>query len=477
MEVSCILSRLLKCSKQFRELVLEKRQSKKADTTNTKKPEIEIEIMASAAVATATSTSSSSTAITMNETRPSTGSHSATANSGASEGGQTVETSEATHQQNQPQHHSQLQQQQHHESSRPAAAALESENGVSSKSETPLPADLRRILLEVAKIGSCSWLSWDQDGKELLHSEYAAAPVTAFTALHVGAASKAAAFGSASSLARQPFSTHRRSASSQYAAAVSQGPPRKKHRNGLHKGARRRFATADATAGGRKRPLFLTIRTNPNTQSNANANAAPGSVGSSAGRTSGSEPDDSTQYECDSEGTSATTNSEMSEERLLRKTQQRVNANALHTPSKIGSTTSIGDESSPSQHYKTLQEAFRVALGLVLDHFYRHCGGYKLSPAEKRRNKTLSASSNSSEKANDERRIPPLSSEGIFQQRRQKLLTMLLPGNPDDGLMRRKATNSEALPPFTAQRIAEVLLSPERVSMILPFLCLKWSMI
>jgi hypothetical protein len=305
----------------------------------------------------------------------------------------------------------------------------------------------------------------------------------------VGGAAKATPLSGP--LARQTFSTHRRSTSSPYPAAPSQGgPPRKKHRNGLHKTTtRRRIAAADAASanrnnasisGGRKRPLFL-IKSNPNVNSISNIySAAPGSVGS--GRTSGSEPDDSTQYECDSEGTSATTNSEVSVERL-RKTQQRVgNASAVQAPSKIGSSASIGDDFNPSPHYKTLQEAFRVALGLVLDHFYRHCGGYKLSPAEKRRNQTLSAttSSNSSEKTpSDERRIPPQSSEDVFHQRRQRLVTMLLPDfeSSEDGPRRRKLVTSNG-PPFTIQRIAEVLVKPERVSMLRPpatCVCLRQS--
>ena len=405
--------------------------------------------MASAAVATATS-STSSASITIGETRTSSGSQNTTGNKEVSESVQTLGGNEQIHNQTQPQHHvQQLQQQQQQQH----------ENSSSFRSETPLSGDLRRILLEVAKVGTCSWLSWDQDGKDMLPSEYAASH-TAAIGQHLGTKSPLG-----SSLVRQPFSTHRRSVSSPHAVAPSQGPPRKKHRNGLHKITRRRFGTADATAkrntgnGGRKRPLFL-IRTNPNTQNNASAFAAPGSVGS--GRTSGSEPDDSTQYEWDSEGTSATTNSEVSVERL-RKTHQRVNANAVQTPTKIGSLASIGDDSSLSQHYKTLQEAFRIALGLVLDHFYRHRGGYKLSPAEKLKNETLLASNNFPENSSDGRGILPLSSEDVFQQRRQKLLTMLLPDTPNHG---RKGTPAAEGPPFTIQRIAEVLVSPERVSMV-----------
>ena len=202
----------------------------------------------------------------------------------------------------------------------------------------------------------------------------------------------------------------------------------------------------NSSGSGKIRPLIL-IRTN----SNANTSfSTPGSVGS--GRTSGSEPDDSTQYEYDSEATSATTNSEVSVDRLRNF--------FLSTQNKLGSVGSFADDTSVSQQYKTLREAFRVAIGLVLDHSYRHCGGYKLSPAEKRRNGKMS------DKGIDEKR-KILSSEDIFQQRRLRLLTMLQPvsGNVENSSRRLKVTPIDG-PPFTIQRIAEVLVSPERVSTI-----------
>jgi hypothetical protein len=288
----------------------------------------------------------------------------------------------------------------------------------------------------VAKTGACSWMSWDQEMEG--SQSVSVSPRLGGTATKI-------TLGMATS-SRQPFSTHRR--------ASSQGPPRKMHRNGLHK-SRRRFGATDATGSrnstgsGRKRPFFL-IRTNPNAN-NTSTFATPGSVGS--GRTSGSEPDDSTQYECDSEGTSTTTNSEVSVERL-RKTHQLVTAGALQAQSKLGNATSAVEETNASLQCKTLQEVFRVSLAIVLDHSYKHCGGYKLSPAEKNRNETLS---------NDERRIPLLSSEAVFQQRRQRLLSMLLPDSPESSSRRRHGAPSEG-PPFTIQRISEVLLSPERVS-------------
>lgn len=343
-----------------------------------------------------------------------------------------VEMSEATTSENaqprQPQHLGK------NESRSNASVETETSN---ASSRSPLPTDLRRILVEVAKTGACSWMSWDQETEGL-----ASLPLLSPTPV---LAAKAP-------YARQPFFTHRR----------SQGPPRKKHRNGVHK-SRRRYPSAESSAvnrsaasNGRKRPLFL-IRTNPSSNANNNYASTPGSVGS--GRTSGSEPDDSTHYESDSEGTYATTNSEVSSERL-RKTQHLASVNALQSQNiKLGPSSALEETSiGVSQNqYKTLQESFRVALGNVLDHFYKHRGGYKLSPAEKRRYETVDAS-DVTENMGGENKPQGLSSEVVFQQRRQKLLSMMLPETMPQN---RKMEPTQG-PPFTIQRIAEVLVSPER---------------
>lgn len=372
------------------------------------------------------------------------------------------------------------------------AAAVESETAASNPAENnPLPSDLRRILSDVARTGTCSWLSWNQASRlpegmsgasslrTITSSHLVGSPHAGLAPSSMNAAGAAiVAPGAAASASRQPFASHRRSP---YPAGAGQQPQRKKHRNGLHKSSRRRFvadgiaATGAAVSGtaGRKRPLFL-IRT---TSANATAGAAApgstysaGSVGS--GRTSGSEPDDSTQYECDSD----TTNSEISFERRdqhLARQHQRVNSNAVHA-SKLGASATPGEEDDMvvSSEYTTLQEAFCVALGLVLDHFYRYRGGYKLSPAERRRNETLHANSNSgsqSDKTNSEEPTTnaPLSPETIFQQRRQRLVRMLLPSPSSEKesveMQSQQSPNNDG-PPFTIQRIAEVLVAPERVS-------------
>jgi hypothetical protein len=336
---------------------------------------------------------------------------------------------------------------------KPQSQGAENMSSSVNKAEIPLPSDLKRILKEVARTGACSWLSWDQDTKEHPVAEYAAPAGSAGKSMLGSSAS-------ASSLTRQPFSTHRRTTSSTFSASLAQAPPRKKHRNSLHKSNRRRFTNSDGSSkpgSNRKRPLLL-IRTHPNTTANASAFSAPGSAGS--GRTSGSEPDDSTQYECDSEGTSTTTNSEVSVERL-RKNQQRLSTNALQTPNRPGGIASMADNQAISQSLKTLQEAFRMAVAIVLDHFYRNRGGYKLSPAEKRRNETLLA--NSAEKLSGFS-LKVQSPMDIFLQRRQKLVDMLLPGSlVVNGVPVQKSHVANG-PPFTIQRIAEVLVAPERVS-------------
>jgi hypothetical protein len=339
---------------------------------------------------------------------------------------------------------------------KPESQGAENISSSANKAEIPLPSDLKRILKEVARTGACAWLSWDQDTKEHAFAEYAA---------HAGSAGKSTigASGPAPALTRQPFSTQRRTSSSTFSASLAQAPPRKKHRNSLHKSSRRRFTNSDGSSkprGNRKRPLLL-IRTHPNTTANASAFSAPGSAGS--GRTSGSEPDDSTQYECDSEGTSTTTNSEVSVERL-RKNQQRLSVSALQTQNRPGSIALMADDQAISQSLKTLQEAFRMAVGIVLDHFYRNRGGYKLSPAEIRRNETLLA--NSADKLTGfSPKLHPLSPKDIFLQRRQKLMDMMLPRSlVANGISLQKTHDVTNGPPFTIQRIAEVLVAPERVS-------------
>jgi hypothetical protein len=315
----------------------------------------------------------------------------------------------------------------------------------------PLPADLRQILTEVARNGKCPWLSWN--GKDAPEAP-----------MPLDAQLKKSGSVSSSSTSRSVFAKHRSS-------TLNSFPPkkavRKKHRNGVHVNRRRFMENGSGNAFGRKRPLYLT-RTPPASASTFSAS----SIGSA--RTSGSDAEDSTQYECDSEGTSATSNSELSVERRVR---QRV----------IVQTSAAAAPEAPIGRYTTLREALRTAIGLVLDHSYRCRGGYKLSPAELRIHAAAVAAQNST--AGDTKiDVKPPSPEKMFQQRRRRLLALLgqeesseaetksqseFVAEGDSALSHHASTGPSYLgdnvgqldgPPFTIQRIAEVLVVPERVS-------------
>jgi hypothetical protein len=197
--------------------------------------------------------------------------------------------------------------------------------------------------------------------------------------------------------------------------------------------------------------------------------------------------EDSTQYECDSEGTSATTNSEVSVEK--RAARKRNNVIVQTSP---GLTPLVVPSTEATCRFKTLRGALRVALGLVLDNSYRNRGGYKLSPAELRIHAATAAaqsaashavSSGGSEKENSpELEVEPPSPEKTFQQRKRRLLALLgeddvssseqPPSAPQSPLHHQATapvpsylgddTEFASGPPFTIQRIAEVLLDPER---------------
>lgn len=381
---------------------------------------------------------------------------------------------------------------------KPASATRKNINNVSSSTEMrdsvnkagtpsetdPLPVDLKMILHEVACTGKCPWLSWN--GKDPPES-----PMPPDMQVAIFNAAKLSGGSS------RVFGKHW-PMSSAFSSFSSRGPARKKPRNGVHS-SRRRYgengSSGSAASGGnataaigRKRPLCHT-----RTPSTTGSTYSVSSIGS--GRTSGSEVDDSTQYECDSEGTSATTNSELSvERRAAQKRNVIVQTSPGLTPSPPSATE------TPACRFKTLRGALRSALGRVLDNSYRNRGGYKLSPAELRIHAAAvaaqSAASNAialaegvnggSEKENSpELELEPPSPEKTFQQRRRRLLALLgedsadtnsePPSTPQSPLHHQPiaagpsylgdGAEFESGPPFTIQRIAEVLLTPERVSL------------
>ena len=338
--------------------------------------------------------------------------------------------------------------------------------------EGPLPRELRRIILEVAKTGKCSWLSWNHESiatKQQLKGATSGAPKGNTLDTKPAAVPKPMATSSSSPSQYSPILANKtggvvRKQTALGAAARRAVPPRKRHRNGVHKGGERmRFGNADGafnrsngSSNGRKRPLVL-VPTNSSTASSIAS--APSSVGS--------EPDyDSAPYECDSEGTSATSNSEISA-RFKAKRSGATNPQVINSGVETWTDNATVEDETNSvdgsiqlggSPYKTLQTAFRGALGLVLDHFYQNRGnGYILSPAERRRNERIEEKVNKNTKGNNDAKRKLsflLSSEYVFQQRRQRLMAMLLPKDGEE---------SEE-PPFTIQRIAEVLVAPDRVS-------------
>lgn len=336
----------------------------------------------------------------------------------------------------------------------------------------PLSSDLRRILSEVARTGRCPWLTWN--GEEVPDS---AKLFSETNRPHVSSSSKPTTASLAVS-GKRPVVAKRRTPSAYRAGSPMNSASKNRRKNGLHVTARRRFSSENGTnksvaagTAGRKRPLFLLRTPSSSTTSVA-------SIGS--GRTSGSEPEG-----WDSEGTSATTNSELS---MGERKDQRLR---LATLQSISTTTSTPQTSKTSTlGYKTLREAFRVSLGLVLDHSYRFYGGYKLSPAEIRINEAAFAALNAGVKHQSENgatsgqgaavKVQAPSAEKTFFQRRKRLLARLgdegallssstTPGDvhsPDkqkvNGGKTAAADTEIDGPPFTIQRIAEVLIAPER---------------
>jgi PPP4R2 len=212
--------------------------------------------------------------------------------------------------------------------------------------------------------------------------------------------------------------------------------------------------------GGTTSNLFL-IRT---TQSSSAPSPSlgslfsPGSAGS--GRTSGSEHEDTSQYECDSEGTSATSNSEMS-----------FSTNSFTKGGFVRSSNEgnrVYGVVKRQPKYSSLKDALTFSLNSVLDFYYQNRGGYKLSPAEKRKYSLagMVGAHLTNQEKHSSNHPPEWTADEIFQNRKKHILDML--GRYCDTNMEQRgttmspATVGDMLPPFTVQRIAEVLMEPER---------------
>jgi len=271
-------------------------------------------------------------------------------------------------------------------------------NGKTDDEDKMYPDDLRNILVEVAKSGASSTLGWTE-------------PMENTAVTHC----------------QQPPTV---------------GPPHKKQRNGFH---------TSSSRSGTKRPL----------SSRAVGSSHHQSPGHSS-RTSVSEMEDTSQY--DSEGT---INSEFSMDPA--RAQHLLNGvlNGLHQRQSENTNKPVEGLKTPQTKYRSLREVFRIATGSVLDHFFRKRGGYKLSPAERRRNFVLSSSNPAEgDKAISEpiQIVASQNAEAVFKQRKQRLLNLL--GDSDATMTNNSSTAATSHfatgPPFTVQRVAEVLLTPER---------------
>lgn len=314
--------------------------------------------------------------------------------------------------------------------------------------EIPLPSDLKRILREVAGSGDCTWLSWDNNDTDLVLNSVLEKP--------------------------RPWphqttdsSTHQHTSRAYFTSSRPEVPRRKRRKTVSRKTSQQLWVSRDPSSidAYSKRPP-LVIKTLPHMTADTNHFPALSPVGD--GRTSGSEPDGATHYEWDSEGSATSTNSDSSSERLRMKWDY-LKGDQPQTIFHHSGSPSFKDNQLMIQAHRTLQEVFRIALVIVLDHFYQNRGGYKVSPAEKGK-KSLIGSSRKID--NDFSVIElPLTPEDIFIQRRQRLVDLLQP-RPKTPNKAAGHQNMSDGPPFTIQRIAEVLIAPERVSQCLHSLLL-----
>ena len=151
----------------------------------------------------------------------------------------------------------------------------------------------------------------------------------------------------------------------------------------------------------------------------------------------------------DSEGTTTTTNSELSLDYYRRK-------QALLQIDELNRCSNNNPFFRNPTRYKCLRDVFHGAIEIVLDDYFERKGGYKLSPAEKRRFEKPEMNPNSS----TEYRI---TAQDIFSQRKARLLKLMDAKDTSQHTSTGTGTDPETTgPPFTIQRIAEVLVAPGR---------------
>jgi hypothetical protein len=294
------------------------------------------------------------------------------------------------------------------------------------QSAVAYPDDLRKILLEVASTGTCSWLPWDICGvndmsapsrvmvsrksnysagircerKSNIRSSHKRLRKSSAALSHglrgIGAKgglqgklhnTNCASRGSSTVTSTETISMEP-GGDSVNQATSDQDTAIWAYRNGSSSNL------SVGSGGNRKRPLIF-LRTQSGSTHNTPTMFSPGSVGS--GRTSGSEHEDTSQYECDSEGTSATSNSEISFDRGRGSAAGNRRASDTNRSSRsrpgiarqdnITGRVTIQNSSkdiSVRSAYSCLRDAFRVAVDVAIEHYFMHRGGYKLSPVESR---------------------------------------------------------------------------------------------
>jgi hypothetical protein len=329
-----------------------------------------------------------------------------------------------------------------------AATTLQEESRseiINASKQSMYPEDIRRILVEVAQTGGSSVLRWTE--KESRPSTAAASTASVQSSYNEGL------------------------------------PPRKRLKNGICSSHSSLSPSSHhRSSGGLKRPLATATTTTAR-----NSNFLSGN----------SERDDNMSLSpYDSEDTST---SEISIDRAQRLLNGVVNGlvqhnskqngksvaaataattsdnTAVHMSTNCESTELSTTQGPPPTNYRSLRQVFYLATASVLDYFFQHKRGYKLSPAERRRNSMLLSSvgktcgddtekKNTAETATDNVGDESLIGEEVFKQRKQRLLKVLSDADEISG--KDKTSSSISLyrtnPPFTIQRIAEVLLTPER---------------
>lgn len=202
---------------------------------------------------------------------------------------------------------------------------------------------------------------------------------------------------------------------SPYRFHIKRSPPKRRHRPQQQQRTNSNAINTSSTTNGAN--ASSTSSANKRLRQNNHASASPSIVIPLLSGAGASDSVSNCSYECDSEGTSSV--SEMS---------------------------SSGDHRrhNHAMRYKTLAKAVSAGIASVLDHFFRTNGGYKPTSAEicqyqnsqmKQQQLQLQATTSPPETV-------------IFQQRKQRLVQAVLLHR--DG------------PPFTIQRLAEVMIDPSR---------------